>query len=74
MDKKKFLKNKWTMYNRTLFKPNKPEPTFHTILKNELWKMYKIWDIQKENNTDFGTTSPQKLANEVREPKVYLLV
>ena len=26
------------------------------------------------NDTDLGTTSPQKLANEVREPKVYILI
>ena len=26
------------------------------------------------NDTDLGTTSPQKLANEVREPKAYILI
>ena len=26
------------------------------------------------NDTDLGTTSPQKLANEVREPNAYILV
>ena len=30
--------------------------------------------VLDRSDTDLGTTSPQKLANEVREPKAYILI